>query len=101
MFTKLIFSSIILCSLVGCGSSQEQKNAESIAKQQDAEIFSRKDGGEFEMYAELNSKERRWVESNMRQTNSVTSKKKDEAYVLLTEKMSQGSWVWKKETDEL
>lgn len=101
MFTKLVLSAIILCFLVGCGSSEEQKIAENVAKQQDAEIFHRKADKEHELYAELNSKERRWVESGMRQTNTVSSNDKDKAYVLLTEKMSQGSWVWRKENEEL
>ena len=64
-----------------------------MAIKQGAEIFLTEDGGEFEMYAELYSRERRWAESDMRRTNLVNSKNKEEAYVLLTGKMSQGSWV--------
>lgn len=98
MFTRICCLSILLlCS--GCFTSSEQKTAEGVAQKQDAEIHFRKFDGKYEMYAELNSKERRWVESNMRQTNTVSSDKKNEAYVLLTEKMSQGSWVWKKEEE--
>lgn len=98
MFTRICCLSILLlCS--GCFTSSEQETAEAVANKQDAEIHFRKFDGSYEMYAELNSKERRWVESNMRQTNTVSSDKKNEAYVLLTEKMSQGSWVWRKEDE--
>jgi hypothetical protein len=90
----LLIISLVLVS--GCfGSSEEQKTAESVAKKQDAEIRMRKHEGMHEMYAELNDKDRRWVESGFRQTHSVSDKDKDQAYVLLTEKMAQGSWVFK------
>jgi hypothetical protein len=95
----LLIISLIFVS--GCfGPSEEQKTAESVAKKQDAEIHMRKHEGVYEMYAELNDKDRRWVESGFRQTNSVSDKDKDQAYVLLTEKMSQGSWVFKLQPEE-
>jgi excinuclease UvrABC ATPase subunit len=78
----------------GCFKSEEQKKAEKTAERQAATIYTRKSEGQHEMYAELNDKDRRWVESGMRQTTSSSSKDKDEAYAILTSKMEQGSWVW-------
>lgn len=83
---------------IGCKSS-EQKNAEAIAKEQDAVIYSRSHEGKYELYAELNDRDRRWNESNMRQTSTCSDKNKNSAYTCLTGKMSQGTWVWKKVKD--
>lgn len=96
---RLLFLSALLLA-TGCLSSKEKRQAEKMAERQDAKIYTRKEDGLHQMYAELNNVSRRWVESGMRQTNVAEDKDKDTAYSILTEKMSEGSWVWRlKEVD--